>query len=70
MSQIALFYGTVAKFSGAGGGDCSIGVSFSRRATEMVLKEWKARGIIPIDIGISQDGIRLENSRNERFPLN
>ena len=60
MSQIADKNGAVAKFSGAGGGDCSIGVCFDNRTMETVLNEWQDQGIMPINIGMSEDGIRLD----------
>ena len=61
MSKIAGKYGGVAKFSGAGGGDCSIGVCFHHEIKNSVINEWKQRGIMPIDIAFSKDGIILED---------
>ena len=61
MSSIASKYGAVAKFSGAGGGDCSIGVSFDKKIADTVLSEWQQHGIIPIDITLTKEGIRLED---------
>jgi len=61
MSSIASKYGAVAKFSGAGGGDCSIGVSFDKKIAETVLKEWEQHGIIIININLTMEGIRIEN---------
>ncbi|MFX0124939.1 MAG: phosphomevalonate kinase [Candidatus Hodarchaeota archaeon] len=60
MSKIAGKYGGVAKFSGAGGGDCSIGVCFHNEIKKAVVNEWKQRGIMPIDITISEEGVKIE----------
>jgi phosphomevalonate kinase len=60
MSKIAGKYGGVAKFSGAGGGDCSIGVCFRKEVKNAIVNEWKQRGIIPIDITTSIDGVKIE----------
>ncbi|MHA1968442.1 MAG: mevalonate kinase family protein [Candidatus Hodarchaeales archaeon] len=61
MSQIAAKYEAVAKFSGAGGGDCSVGVCFDKNKAKSVLAEWQQHKIIPINISISEKGIRLES---------
>ena len=63
MGQIAAKHGAIAKFSGAGGEDCSVGICFDQKIAESVLAEWKQHGIIPINIGMSVDGIRLEISK-------
>lgn len=60
MSKVAGKYGAVAKFSGAGGGDCSIGVCFHEEIKHAVLNEWEQRGIMPIDIDVSIEGVRIE----------
>jgi len=60
MSQAASKYGAVAKFSGAGGGDCSIGICFSDITANLVVKEWQRNGIMPIDIKFSSEGVRKE----------
>ena len=61
MSHIASKYGAVAKFSGAGGGDCSVGITFNESDARLILHEWQQNGIMPIDILLSPDGIRVEN---------
>jgi phosphomevalonate kinase len=63
MSHTASKYGAVAKFSGAGGGDCSIGICFSETTASLIVKEWKRNGIMPIDIKFSSDGIREEERK-------
>ncbi|WP_455464645.1 phosphomevalonate kinase [Candidatus Hodarchaeum mangrovi] len=60
MSSIASRYGAVAKFSGAGGGDCSIGVSFDKKIAKTVLSEWEQHGIRIINIDLTMEGIRIE----------
>jgi phosphomevalonate kinase len=60
MSHTAAKYGGVAKFSGAGGGDCSIGICFSEITANLIVKEWEKNGIMPIDIKFSSEGVRRE----------
>jgi phosphomevalonate kinase len=60
MSQVASKYGAVAKFSGAGGGDCSIGVCFNQQDAQLVVEEWKKNGIMPVDVKFSPTGLRNE----------
>ncbi|MDO8627303.1 MAG: phosphomevalonate kinase [Candidatus Diapherotrites archaeon] len=52
--------GGAGKFSGAGGGDCGIAVSFSTEIAEKIKQEWKQKGLYPLDVKISQQGLRLE----------
>ncbi|MHA2053875.1 MAG: phosphomevalonate kinase [Candidatus Hodarchaeales archaeon] len=60
MSEVASKYGAVAKFSGAGGGDCSIGVCFNPQDAQLVINEWKKNGIMPVDVEFSSTGLRVE----------
>jgi phosphomevalonate kinase len=60
MSHTASKYGAVAKFSGAGGGDCSVGVCFNESDAAIIVNEWAQNGIMPIDIEFSKDGIKIE----------
>ncbi|MHA1979002.1 MAG: phosphomevalonate kinase [Candidatus Hodarchaeales archaeon] len=60
MSHTASKYGAVAKFSGAGGGDCSVGVCFNEADAAIIVKEWAKNGIMPIDIEFSNEGIKIE----------
>jgi len=64
MSHTASKYGGVAKFSGAGGGDCSIGICFNEITANLIVKEWDKNGIMPIDIKFSSEGVRKEEKRN------
>jgi phosphomevalonate kinase len=61
MSHIASKYEAVAKFSGAGGGDCSVGATFNESNARRILQEWKENGLMPIDIRLSPNGVRVEN---------
>jgi len=63
MSHTASKYGAVAKFSGAGGGDCSIGICFSEITAKLIVKKWEKNGIMPIDIKFSSEGVRKEEKR-------
>jgi phosphomevalonate kinase len=47
----------VGKFSGSGGGDCGIAVSFSSETNEQIKSEWKAAGLYPLDVKIAQNGV-------------
>jgi phosphomevalonate kinase len=60
MSQIASKHGAVAKFSGAGGGDCSVGVCFDKDVAKSVISEWQQQSLMPIDIGVSEEGLKRE----------
>ncbi|MAG18186.1 MAG: phosphomevalonate kinase [Candidatus Diapherotrites archaeon] len=60
MSEIASANGCAAKFSGAGGGDSSVGICFEKETKEKVLKEWKEKGIIPIEANVSENGATVE----------
>ncbi len=53
-------YGAAAKFSGAGGGDCGIGICFDGDTARKVLAEWKRKGIVPVDVKVSEEGARVE----------
>ncbi len=60
MSEIAARFGAVAKFSGAGGGDCSIAVCFDKKTAEKINAEWKNAGMVPIGVEISASGAKAE----------
>ncbi len=60
MSHTASKYGAVAKFSGAGGGDCSVGVCFNELDAAIIIEEWTKNGIMPIDIEFSNEGLKIE----------
>lgn len=62
MSNIAARFGGVAKFSGAGGGDCAIGVCFSEEKGKKIIEGWEQAGLTPLDTSISPHGPRLEIS--------
>ena len=58
MSEIASRLGAAAKFSGAGGGDCSVGICFDSGIKEKVTNEWRKNGLIPVDAEIAKEGVR------------
>ena len=60
MSEIAAKHGAVAKFSGAGGGDSGIGITFDKRRAEKIILEWEKNGITLIDAKISGKGATQE----------
>src|SRR3989344_254612 len=57
MALIAEKYGCAAKFSGAGGGDCGIGVCFDEKTAKKIKAEWKRSGIMPIEAEVSRNGV-------------
>ena len=56
LADIAEKYGCAGKFSGAGGGDCGIAVSFDAEKSKKIKGAWKRKGIIPLKVKISQTG--------------
>jgi len=60
LSNLADEAGAVGKFSGAGGGDCGIAISFDPKIKTAVETSWKEKGIYLIDVGISKEGVLLE----------
>jgi len=61
MSKIASKHGGVAKFSGAGGGDCGIGVCFDKNISKKIQNEWRKNNISVIPVSLSAQGIKIEN---------
>lgn len=56
--------GGAGKLSGAGGGDCGIGICFDNDVEKEILKNWQDNGIFLVKANIAHEGIRLENGRN------
>ncbi|MBI2597740.1 MAG: phosphomevalonate kinase, partial [Candidatus Diapherotrites archaeon] len=50
-------FGVAAKFSGAGGGDCAIGVCFSKEQKQKIFLALKEKGLNPLEISISLKGV-------------
>lgn len=61
LSDIADQNGGVGKLSGAGGGDCGIAVTFDNDSSKKIVQEWKEKGITPIDVELSPEGVKEEN---------
>ncbi len=53
-------HGGVAKVSGAGGGDCGIAFARDSAAAASIPAAWKAAGLTPLPIAISQHGVSVE----------
>lgn len=49
--------GAAAKFSGAGGGDCAIGICYSKETKQQAIRALKEKGLKPLDINISPTGV-------------
>ena len=60
MAQIARSNNGAGKFSGAGGGDSSIAVCFSKESKKAIEENWKLNGFYPIETKISENGVRVE----------
>jgi len=45
------------KFSGAGGGDCGIAVTFDKESKQKIEEEWSMNNITPIMVGIANKGV-------------
>jgi phosphomevalonate kinase len=60
LSDLADELGGVGKFSGAGGGDCGIAISFDLNTKKKIEESWKKQGIFVINSRISLDGIKIE----------
>ncbi|MFA5763439.1 MAG: phosphomevalonate kinase [archaeon] len=59
LSNLADEAGAVGKFSGAGGGDCGIAISFDKATKNKVETSWKQNRIYLIDVNISNDGVLI-----------
>ena len=59
LHEIARKYGA-GKLSGAGGGDCGIGVCFAKGSADRMKKAWSASGLQVVDVNIENDGVRIE----------
>ena len=58
LHDIASKYGA-GKLSGAGGGDCGIGVCFSSATADKLRRAWSAGSLNIIDVKIDDDGVKL-----------
>ena len=60
LSEIANSCGGAGKLSGAGGGDCGIGISFDSQTSEKIRHGWKEAGLYLIDAKVSREGVCAE----------
>lgn len=56
LCDIAIKYGGAPKSSGAGGGDCGIGIFKDNDNIDGLIEEWEKEGIISNIIGVNTDG--------------
>lgn len=61
LSDIADENGGAGKFSGAGGGDCGIGISFEKTIKEKIESKWEENKIFLINANISEKGVSLND---------
>ncbi|GGA78763.1 phosphomevalonate kinase [Ornithinibacillus halotolerans] len=57
LCDIAEVLGGAAKQSGAGGGDCGIAFMPSQQSANMLMKEWKSKGITPLELQPFHNGL-------------
>ncbi len=57
--DIAHAHGAAAKASGAGGGDCGIAFSTDTVAADGIRQAWRAGGITPLDLNLSDKGVTI-----------
>lgn len=60
MSDLANAAGAAGKLSGAGGGDCGIGVCFDEETANKVRTSWKEHNIYVVDATLDRDGVRVD----------
>ncbi len=60
LAELAEEYGGAGKLSGAGGGDCGIGVGFDYYVVEGIKEKWKENGLHVLDVKLDNDGVRKE----------
>jgi len=56
---LARQHGAGAKPSGAGGGDCGIALTQESDAAARICSVWREAGILPLDIHLDREGVRL-----------
>jgi phosphomevalonate kinase len=59
LANIAESQGGAGKFSGAGGGDCGIALTFNHQQAEQIRIEWEKNGIVPISLSLAGDGVKV-----------
>ena len=59
MAEIAEKFGGAGKLSGAGGGDCGIAITFDKKISKKIEKEWEKNTILPIKAKIDFAGIKI-----------
>jgi phosphomevalonate kinase len=59
LSNLADQAGGVGKFSGAGGGDCGIAISFDSETKQKIENSWKENNISLINVNISMEGVLI-----------
>ncbi len=60
LSDLAADCGGAGKLSGAGGGDCGIGVCFDKAIAKDIEMKWKEAGFKTLDVTIDKEGVRKE----------
>jgi len=58
LHEAAKAVGAAGKLSGAGGGDCGIGVCFDEKTAEAIKSAWEGKGLRLIDATVDKDGLR------------
>lgn len=66
LCTIAEQHDAAAKPSGAGGGDCGIALASPTSEITSILREWKQRGIVPLDLQVHEPSLTKEGVADER----
>lgn len=66
LCMIAEQHHAAAKPSGAGGGDCGIAFAAPNLEITSILREWKQRGILPLDLRVHETSLVEEGTAIER----
>lgn len=66
LCTIAEQHDAAAKPSGAGGGDCGIAFASPTSGITSILREWKQRGIVPLDLHVHEPAPIKEGAADER----
>jgi len=69
LTEIANKFGGAGKISGAGGGDCGIGLTFDKEKAKLIEREWKENNILPIKAKINFSGVSKKNRKRYIFEI-
>jgi phosphomevalonate kinase len=62
LHEAAKAAGCAGKLSGAGGGDCGIGICFEESEAKSIRKAWEEKGLKPLSATVDSDGVKAARS--------